>query len=62
MTPIRELSAIAYVAKQLFEAIELSELTSQRLRYRSIRLLGISLSNLDNVQTSQAIQLALFES
>ncbi|MBW4627953.1 MAG: hypothetical protein KME49_21190 [Brasilonema octagenarum HA4186-MV1] len=44
---------IAYVARELFEAIELSD--------RSIRLLGISLSNLDNVQTSQAIQLALFE-
>lgn len=53
LTPIRELSAIAYVAKELFEAIELSD--------RSIRLLGISLPNLDNVKKPQLVQLSLFE-
>ncbi|GAX45446.1 DinB protein [Tolypothrix sp. NIES-4075] len=82
LSSIKELSAIAYVAKELFEGIELSDVSRQALRVRgfaidgnrqdcdpltaprlrSIRLLGISLSNLDNVQTSQAIQLALFES
>ncbi|MBD0303122.1 MAG: DNA polymerase IV [Tolypothrix sp. T3-bin4] len=53
LTPIRELSAIAYIAKELFEAIEMGD--------RSIRLLGISLSNLDNVNECETIQLSLFE-
>ncbi len=53
LTPIRELSAIGYVAKELFEGIELSD--------RNVRLLGISLSNLDNVKELQPVQLSLFE-
>ena len=53
LTPISELSTISLMAKTLFEAIELGE--------RSIRLLGISLSNLDNVKEVQIVQLPLFE-
>ncbi|WP_339384947.1 hypothetical protein [Iningainema tapete] len=53
LTPIKELSAIVIMARTLFEGIELEN--------RSIRLLGISLSNLDNFQISQVIQLPLFE-
>lgn len=53
LTPINELSAINTQALNLFEGIELEN--------RSIRLLGISLSNLDNVKESQIVQLPLFE-
>ena len=52
LVPISDLSAISLIAKTLFEGIELEN--------RSIRLLGISLSNLDNVKDSVVIQLALF--
>ncbi|MBW4690033.1 MAG: hypothetical protein KME40_34375 [Komarekiella atlantica HA4396-MV6] len=41
------------IAKTLFESIDLEN--------RSIRLLGISLSNLDNIRQSQVIQLPLFK-
>ena len=51
-TSINDLNAIITEAKALFETIELDN--------RSIRLLGLSLSNLDNDQTSQMIQLSLF--
>ncbi len=62
LTPIRELSAIAYMAKELFEGIDLSDVSRQAApRLRSIRLLGISLSNLDNVNECETIQLSLFE-
>ena len=53
LAPISELSTIFELAKALFESIELEN--------RSIRLLGISLSNLDNQKQSQAIQLPLFQ-
>ena len=52
LTPIKEFQAIATIAKTLFEGIELEN--------RNIRLLGISLSNLDNVKDSVVIQLELF--
>ncbi|PHM06573.1 DinB/UmuC family translesion DNA polymerase [Nostoc sp. 'Peltigera malacea cyanobiont' DB3992] len=52
LAPISELSTIFEIAKALFESIELENHT--------IRLLGISLSNLDNAKQSQAIQLPLF--
>jgi DNA polymerase-4 len=51
--PIRELDPILAVAKELFEVIDLQS--------RSIRLLGISLSNLDLNQPPQVVQLPLFE-
>lgn len=54
ITSISELSAITATAKALFEVIELEE--------RSIRLLGISISNLSNEKQSQIVQLPLFES
>ncbi|MEH2003051.1 MAG: hypothetical protein V7L00_30700 [Nostoc sp.] len=41
------------IAKALFESIDLEN--------RSIRLLGISLSNLDNAKQTQVIQLPLFQ-
>ena len=50
---IRELDTILTVANELFRAIDLDN--------RSIRLLGISLSNLDNIKPSQVLQLPLFE-
>lgn len=50
---IREANKIFIVAKELFGAIDLEN--------RSIRLLGISLSNLDHVIEPIAIQLRLFE-
>jgi DNA polymerase-4 len=50
---IREANTILMVAKELFEAIDLEN--------RSIRLLGISLSNLDHAIEPIAIQLRLFE-
>ena len=50
---IRELNKILAVANELFGAIDLDN--------RSIRLLGISLSNLDNIEPSQVVQLPLFE-
>jgi len=50
---INELGAISLMAKTLFEAIELED--------RGIRLLGISLSNLDKIKSAQLIQLSLFE-
>ncbi|WP_242054396.1 DNA polymerase IV [Nostoc sp. FACHB-888] len=53
LAPISELSTIFEIAKALFELIDLEN--------RSIRLLGISLSNLDNQKQSQAIQLPLFQ-
>ena len=53
ISSIGELSAIITLAKELFEGIELGD--------RSIRLLGISLSNLDNVKSLQIIQLPLFQ-
>lgn len=52
LAPISELDTIFEIAKTLFLSIELEN--------RSIRLLGISLSNLDNAKQSQAIQLPLF--
>ncbi|MEH2289356.1 DinB/UmuC family translesion DNA polymerase [Nostoc sp.] len=52
-TPISELSTIFEIAKTLFLSIELEN--------RSVRLLGISLSNLDNAKQTQAIQLPLFQ-
>jgi hypothetical protein len=42
LAPISELSTIFEIAKTLFESIELEN--------RTIRLLGISLSNLDNAK------------
>ncbi|MEH2187961.1 MAG: DNA polymerase IV [Nostoc sp.] len=53
LAPISELSTIFEIAKALFESIDLEN--------RSIRLLGISLSNLDNAKQLQAIQLPLFQ-
>ena len=53
LTPISELNEIIIIARTLFEAIELED--------RGVRLLGISLSNLDNVKSAQLIQLSLFE-
>jgi len=53
ISSIGSLSAIATLAKELFEGIELED--------RGVRLLGISLSNLDNVKSSQIIQLPLFQ-
>ncbi|MEH1835346.1 MAG: hypothetical protein V7L29_25655 [Nostoc sp.] len=42
LTPIGELDEIVMIATRLFESIDLEN--------RTIRLLGISLSNLDNVK------------
>jgi DNA polymerase-4 len=53
LAPISELDTIFEIAKTLFLSIELEN--------RSVRLLGISLSNLDNQKQSQAIQLPLFQ-
>lgn len=53
LAPISELSTIFEIAKTLFLSIELEN--------RRIRLLGISLSNLDNAKQTQAIQLPLFQ-
>ncbi len=53
LAPISELDMIFELAKTLFLSIELEN--------RSIRLLGISLSNLDNVRQSQVVQLPLFQ-
>ncbi|MBD6621170.1 DNA polymerase IV, partial [Komarekiella sp. 'clone 1'] len=53
ITSIGEVAMISEIAKALFESIDLEN--------RSIRLLGISLSNLDNVRQSQVIQLPLFK-
>lgn len=50
---IGELDTIFELAKALFESIDLEN--------RSIRLLGISLSNLDNAKQTQVIQLPLFQ-
>ena len=50
---IGELDTILAVAKELFVAIDLQS--------RSIRLLGISLSNLDKIKSPQVVQLPLFE-
>lgn len=54
LASIREANLIFVVAKELFGAIDLEN--------RSIRLLGISLSNLDRVAEPMGIQLSLFES
>jgi DNA polymerase-4 len=53
IVPISELDMIFELAKALFESIDLEN--------RSIRLLGISLSNLDNAKQTQVIQLPLFQ-
>ncbi|WP_104902109.1 DNA polymerase IV [Nostoc sp. 'Peltigera membranacea cyanobiont' N6] len=53
LAPISELSTIFEIAKALFESIDLEN--------RSIRLLGIALSNLDNAKQTQVIQLPLFQ-
>jgi len=53
MGSISELSAIITLAMELFETIELED--------RGVRLLGISLSNLDKIKSAQLIQLSLFE-
>ncbi|WP_242056213.1 hypothetical protein [Nostoc flagelliforme] len=53
MLPKRELATIFEIAKTLFLSIELEN--------RSVRLLGISLSNLDNAKQTQVIQLPLFK-
>lgn len=53
VTTINELSEIINQALSLFESIKLEN--------RSIRLLGISLSNLDNEVEPQILQLPLFE-
>jgi DNA polymerase-4 len=53
VTPISELDTIFEIAKTLFESVDLEN--------RSIRLLGISLSNLDNAKQTQVIQLPLFQ-
>jgi DNA polymerase-4 len=53
LTPISELDTIFEIAKTLLESIDLEN--------RSIRLLGISLSNLDNVKQTQVVQLPLFQ-
>jgi DNA polymerase-4 len=49
----RELDAIISTATALFKVVEMEN--------RSIRLLGISLSNLDNAKQTQVIQLPLFQ-
>jgi DNA polymerase-4 len=48
----REFDVIFTTATELFEAVE--------LEHRSIRLLGIALSNLENAKPTQVIQLPLF--
>ncbi|ODH02565.1 DNA polymerase IV [Nostoc sp. KVJ20] len=53
IAPISEVDTIFEIAKALFESIDLEN--------RSIRLLGISLSNLDNAKQTQVIQLPLFQ-
>lgn len=53
LLPISELDTIFELAKALFESIDLEN--------RSIRLLGISLSNLDNAKQTQVVQLPLFQ-
>lgn len=54
LTNIRGANTLFMVAKELLAAIDLEN--------RSIRLLGISLSNLDRVAESMGIQLSLFDS
>lgn len=54
LKPIREIDPILTIAKELLESIELEN--------HRIRLLGISLSNLDNIKECQGIQLPLFQS
>ena len=62
IAPISELNEIIIMAKLLFEGIELSDVSRQAApRLRSIRLLGISLSNLDNENVGVFVQLSLFE-
>ncbi|WP_414756643.1 hypothetical protein [Anabaena sp. CCY 9910] len=51
---IGDIETIIATATALFEAVE--------LKSRSIRLLGISLSNLENGKQTQVIQLPLFSS
>ena len=61
LVPISDLSAISLMAKTLFEAIELGDVSRQAApRLRGIRLLGISLSNLGSVKEAQIVQLPLF--
>lgn len=56
LSPIWELGAVISVAQELFETVDLAE--------RSVRLLGISLSNLGasrlETETRSLVQLALF--
>ena len=53
VTSIGELDAIVSLAQALFSAIN--------LEHRSIRLLGLSISNSDSLEASPMIQLPLFE-
>jgi DNA polymerase-4 len=53
ITSIGEVDMIFEIAKALFEPIDLEN--------HSIRLLGISLSNLNNAKQTQVIQLPLFQ-
>jgi DNA polymerase IV len=52
-TSIRELDTISAIATELFAGIDLEE--------RKVRLLGISLSNLDSKKDARLVQLPLFE-
>jgi DNA polymerase IV len=53
MTSIRELATIMAIATELFSGIDLEE--------RHVRLLGLSLSNLDGKKDARHVQLPLFE-
>jgi nucleotidyltransferase/DNA polymerase involved in DNA repair len=53
MTSIRELATIMAIATELFSGIDLEE--------RHVRLLGLSLSNLDDKKDARLVQLPLFE-
>ena len=53
MTSIRDLETILAIATELFDAIDLAD--------RTIRLLGLSLSNLDGEKAVKLVQLPLFE-
>jgi DNA polymerase IV len=53
MASIRELDTIMAIATELFAGIDLEE--------RNVRLLGISLSNLDDKKDARLVQLPLFE-
>lgn len=53
LAPTNDLSVIITTTNSLFEEVELED--------KGIRLLGISISNLDNVKESEIIQLPLFK-